>query len=494
MTFWKIAKINLLLVILIQYSPNLNLQAQNRVPINFYSIIQITYEKNLEIAAARFGIEETDFQFRRFERNLSQFVPLVIDSQVDRESERNFDGLNRITENEDEARVSVGFEKEFFDGKKITAGAGVRGTSDTNGENANPFIGGEVKFPLFSSITTLERVTERNFEENELLNAWLEFIETVRGEVSDSHAAYIDLQNAISRREIAESANRDFRELLAETEKTGNEDEIRQIEDQIQAFRSRTVNQQGKVDAWQISLLDRLGMDSLPLDLVETLVMKEADFYGKQYVEKDLEQIVIEAIGNDVEIRVLKIARKNAELKKSLAERGKWDIIGKLFGTYDFESRGDDIRRPSGFGVGLGFSVQRTDPKLLQLSLRQAEAEIQKFSAEIIWRERQVRNLIRRRVSEAHNSRSLIDELEASRRLRKSVYVQKLEAFRQNNETIDNLIQSRISLFETEKEFLERFAQYFEIVVDLDVASGFYFQELGSVIEEIGEAYHFNQI
>ena len=91
------------------------------------------------------------------------------------------------------------------------------------------------------------------------------------------------------------------------------------------------------------------------------------------------------------------------------------------------------------------------------------------------------------------NLRSLVDELKASRELRNSVYVQKLEAFREGNETMDNLIQSRVSLFETEKELLEQFAEFFETVVDLDVASGFYFQQLGKVIEEIGEAYHVNK-
>ncbi len=499
MKILKTAKIILFLSFINQISPCVGIEGQDServgAVIDFYSIIKITYEKNLEIAAARYEIEETDYQFRRFERNLSQFVPLVVDSQIERESERNLIGGNRITQNEDEARVTVGVEKEFFDGKRFAAGAGIRATSNKDGENANPFIGGELRFPLFSSVTTLERVTERAFEQNELLEAWLDFIDTVRDEVSDSQETYIDLQNSLERHKIAEGAVRDFQNLLDEMNKTGtgNGDEIRQIEDQIQAFLSRTVNQQGNVDIWQIGLLDRLGLDSLPLEELQPLEMREDDFYGKQYIEKDLEQIIAEAIQNDVEIKVLNIARQNAELKKSLAERGKWDIIGKLFGTYDFENRGDDIRRPTGFGVGLGFSVQRTDPKLLRLSLQQAEAEIRKFTAEITWRERQVKNLIRRRITQVRNLRLLVGELKTSRELRNSVYLQKLEAFRKGNETMDNLIQSRVSLFETDKEFLEQFAEFFETVVDLNVASGYYFQQLGKVFEEIGEAYNFNK-
>ena len=91
------------------------------------------------------------------------------------------------------------------------------------------------------------------------------------------------------------------------------------------------------------------------------------------------------------------------------------------------------------------------------------------------------------------NRRTLVKELKVSRELRNLVYLQKLKAFRKGNESMDNLIQSRVSLFETEKEFLEQIAEFFETVVDLDVASGYYFQQLGKVLEEIGESYHFNQ-
>ncbi|MFL3657632.1 MAG: winged helix-turn-helix domain-containing protein [Opitutales bacterium] len=117
-----------------------------------------------------------------------------------------------------------------------------------------------------------------------------------------------------------------------------------------------------------------------------------------------------------------------------------------MFGNYDFEQRGDDRRKRSGYELGLGFSVQRNDPKLLLLSLQQADAEIKRFDAQVEWRERKVHHLIKRKVSQARSSRLLVEELKASRTLRQSVFAQKLEAYKNGSESIDNLIQARDGL------------------------------------------------
>ena len=461
--------------------------------IDFYSIIRITFEKNLEIAAAKYDIEASDYQFRRFERNLSQFVPLIVDTKAGRDSESFLEDEDRIRENDDEASASIGFEKEFFDGKKISAGSGYRRTSDSDGDNAHPFIGGEVKFPLFSSFTTLERVTERNFEENELLNAWLDFIDTVRESISESHEAYVEVEEAAGVTLLIEAAMEDFRtieELIADR---NLESDQLQVRDQLQALQSESVDFNGDVDAQLISLMENLGLDDVKLSEIRHLeLINVGDYYGRRYIDADIDEIIREAIESDVEIRVIKVARRNAELKKQLAQKGKWDIFGKVFANYDFEQRGDDRRRRSGYELGIGFSVQRNDPKLLLLSMRQAESEIKRFNAQIQWRERKVNHLIKRKVSQARSIRLLIEELKESRELRHSVFAQKLESYQAGEETMDNLIQSRESLYDTEKDLLERLSDFFEIVIELDVTSGFYFKHLGDLVNEIGEAYDFD--
>ncbi len=458
--------------------------------VDFYSIIQITFQKNMEIAASRFDIEAAKYQFQRFERNLSEFVPFIIETNADRDLESYEDGSHRISDTEDQAAASVGFEKEFFDGKKISASSGVRMSSDGNGDNGHPFIGAEMKFPLFSSFTTLKRVTERSFEESELLSAWLDFIDTVRDSISDSHEAYVEVEEAAGIRLLIDRAIEDLETILDSPFIIERENDRLQLEDEIQAYQTERVNVLGDVDASIIELMETLGLNEVTLDDLRRFGMiNDSDFYGKHYVESDLEWLTQEATENDVEIRVLNVARDNAELKKELAKKGKWDILGNLSAEYDFAERGDDLRRKSGYQVGLGFSIQRNDPKLLLLSMRQAGAEIKRFSAQIEWRERKVKHLIQRRVSQARSTMELIESLQRSRTLRQSVFTQKLKSYLAGEDTVENLIKARDSLFDTEENIVERHADFYQTVIELDVASGFYFKQLGDLVDSIGESY-----
>lgn len=457
--------------------------------VDFETIVGITFAHNLEIAAARYDIEATEYQFQRFERNLSQFVPMIFESNYDHEVEDFLDEDGRLKDEEDQASLSVGFEKEFFDGKQISAGTGVRGESDEDGESVNPYLEAEMRFPLFSSFTTLERVTERNFEESELLEAWLDYIETVRDTISESYESYISLQIAKNDRDIAQKAISDFQELMNEPFVAGRNGDIDQLRDEIQSFQSEFVNQEGNLDASFIELMDTLGKDNLLLEEVNFIDLDQEDYYGRHYLERDIQEVIDEAVENDVEIRILEIARRNAELKKELAKKGKWDITGKLFGNYDLDNQGNNPRDSRRYQVGLGISVQRNDPKLLLLSMRQAEAEIRRFEAQITWRKRQVVNLIKRRLTQGRSQRNLIEELKASRVLRMQVYQQKLVDYRSGIESLDNLIRARNALYDTDDDLIEASEEYYDIVIELDVASGYYFQQLGEAAGEFESVY-----
>ena len=476
------------------FGQNFNLfaepESEEEALIDFYSIIQITFQKNMEIAASRFDIEASKYQFERFERNLSGFIPFIVETNADRDLESYKDGSHRLSDTEHEAAASVGFEKEFFDGKKISASSGVRMSSNGNGDNGHPFIGAEMKFPLFSSFTTLKRVTERSFEESELLSAWLDFIDTVRDSISDSHEAYVKVEEAAGINLLIDTAIEDLKTVLGSAIMIERENDRLQLEDEIQAYQTERVNVVGDVDASIIELMETLGLNEVTLDNLRRFGMvNDSDFYGRHYVESDLEWLTQEATENDVEIQVLNVARNNAELKKDLAKKGKWDILGKLSAEYDFAERGDDLRRKSGYQVGLGFSIQRNDPKLLLLSMRQAGAEINGFSAQIEWRERKVKHLIQRKVSQARSTMDLIVSLQRSRTLRQSVFAQKLKSYLVGDETIENLIKARDSLYKTEENIVERHADFYKTVIELDVASGFYFKQLGDLVETIGESY-----
>ncbi|MBT3480227.1 MAG: TolC family protein [Opitutales bacterium] len=450
------------------------------------SVVRLTYENNLRIAAARYEMEAAQYQFERFERRLSQFVPMKVDSTVQRESESSLNNGKREEDRIDQNETSIGFEKEFFDGKKIEAGVGAQAFSEGGAEFGNPFFQGELEMPLFSSFTRLERITERSFEESEMLEAWLDFIDRVNESANESQEVYFVLQRSKNRREIALEAMDDLRSLIYGDEMVERSSrDIAQIEGLILEYQSDAVQNQGLLESDLIELHDRLGLESLRLDQVEFVDYYGEYYYGREYLEKNLDSLIQEALASDIEIQIREIALRNAELKKRLAKQGKWDIIGKLFGRYDFDRQGDAPSRKREFFVGTGVSIRRNDPKLLLLSLKQADAEIRRFDAEIMFRKRQVGNLITRLVSEARNLRELSGEHAASRLARRAVFEQKRLDYMEGEESIENLLDARDDLYSTDRNLIETLDDFYSVIVNLDGASGFYFRELAAQLKSL---------
>jgi outer membrane protein TolC len=451
------------------------------------SVVRITYENNLRIAAARYEMEAAQYQFDRFERKLSQFTPFKLDTTIERESKSSIKGSIRDRELVDQGGATVGFEKEFFDGKKIEMGVGAQGFSADGAESGNPFFEGEIEMPLFSSFTRLERITERSFEESEMLQAWLDFIDRVNDSANESQGAYFVLQRAKNRRELALAAMNDLRGLLDGESDLAKPEDIAQIEGQIQEYQSDAVENQGELESNLIELLDNLGLDTLSLDDIDFLDYYSEYYYGRHYLDTKLEDLIQVALASDIEVQIRRIALKNAELKKSLAKEGKWDIIGKLFGRYDFDRRGDDPSRKREFFVGAGVSIRRNDPKLLLLSMKQADAEIRRFDADIMFRKRQVTNKITRLIYEARSMRELAREQAAGRTSRLALYEQKHDAYLAQNETIKNLLDARDDLYSTDRDLIETLDDFYNVMVELDAASGFYFRELAPQLKNLNK-------
>ena len=189
------------------------------------------------------------------------------------------------------------------------------------------------------------------------------------------------------------------------------------------------------------------------------------DFHGSQYLLSTPEDVLERALGNDVELQVMGIARDNARLKVKLAERGKWDIIGRIFGSYDFESSGDNRSRKRGYQAGIAFSIERNDPKLLMLSLKRAQAEERRFTSLADYRRRQLENEIDRRLGQATSMRGVVREWKLSRDSRRSVFEEKRVAYLDGDESLDNVIRARGELYSTERDLLDGLYDFFEVII-----------------------------
>lgn len=447
------------------------------VSVNASSIVFLTFEHNPDVAAARFELEAAEYQFKDFERNLSQFTPVLFRSNVERDV--------RHPEEDHYYKVQAGMEKEFFNGSSVFAGVGHWGEFGDNSDGRSDFLEMDVQFPLFGSNTTLRRITQRARQENEMFNARLEYVDEIREVIEDAQDRYFwCLVYREQSRLILESAS-EYRRLLTLPQIDSNQAARHQVEDEIQSLQSEILQYQEQVTSYLLALQFLIGLESLDAAQVGGLDLYAEEYYGQSYLVRPLEDLVEEARRNDIQIRVLENARENSQEKKELAERGQWDIFVDLNGQYDLQSEGD-LEDQNGYWASAGFRVQKIDTTLLRYSLRRAEAEIKKYDALIRGRELETRNQIEREWANAHSRRQQCEELFASVESRRAVYRQKRAGFAEGREMIDNLIQSRRDLLETELDLVQSLGRFYESITELNYACGVYFEPLGIEIAPPG--------
>jgi len=246
--------------------------------------------------------------------------------------------------------------------------------------------------------------------------------------------------------------------------------------------RSNLTKYRGNINSYRIELQDRLGIGRLNLDRVERADLYTSGYYGHEYLRRGVAQVTDEARQNDAEIRVLELARSNSVLKKRLSEQGKWDVFGRLTGEYDSHANQENKGARGYFG-GAGVDVRLIDPAYLSVSMKRAEAEISKYEAKIDYRDRELTNGVDRKVAKAGNLRRQADELVVSATSRREVFRQKLKAYLDGRETMDNLVSARRSLLESELNLSDVLGDLFEIITELDQETGVYFTELGLSVE-----------
>jgi hypothetical protein len=461
--------------------------------VDLNSIIRLTYSNNLNIAIGRFDLESAELRFDRFTRTRSRFTPFIFDSSGTRRVTSELQGGSRVSEGSNSGRVTVGVDKEFFDGTNIGADVGVRANDSQSGQTATPFVEVGLRMPLIGSITRLERTIDRTFEETELYRSWLNYISSVRNTIRNSLRQYMFLQQNLARRADIEQEIVEWQRVAALPQVATFTEDLDQIRNQIQDYQSDLAGLEGQIENGRITLQDNIGFEALDIDQIVTQQFSPSNLYGLQYLNRPSGEVISEAFENDNQIQVLRIRRSNEELELELALRGKWDITGRLSGGYDFRTQGDDPRERSSYSVGVGVSVRRNDPRLLELSVQQSRADIGRLDAQIEDRRRDLTSEIRRSLNQAASTRRVIEESVVGVASRLQVYERQLRDYLEGNETVENLIQGRNQYFNARRSLTQSITQFYNVALDLDEASGQYFIQLSDLLPDFSGADGLNE-
>ena len=451
---------------------------QDGSTITIDSLMQLVFDENPEVVSARYALEVAEFQFKDFVRNLSQFTPFLSRSLITRNQRRY--------EEEQVYSTRVGMEKEFFDGSSVSPGFGHHGNFGDPESGTGQFLDTDITFPLFGSNTTLRRITSLSREENELFNARLEYVDEIRDNIRNAHYHYFDLLTIKENRARRIECIEDYKGFLTISRAESNPVERHQIETAIQSEGADIIRFEETLNHILILLRFSIGRSELSISQVNSFDLYSEDYYGKSYLSRTVEQLLAEADRNDINIKVLKNAKESSVEKKRLAEEGKWDVFVDLNGRYDINGDGS-LRDDNGYLMGAGLRATKIDPVLLGYSLGRAVAEINEYDALIREQHLQIKNQIDRDWFMAINRRKQYEELLESVQSKRRVYLQKRKDYAEGKETIDNLIDYRKQLVNTQISLVQTLRIFYWSIVRLDHACGVYYTKLGINLEEIYE-------
>jgi len=220
------------------------------------TIIKITYRCNPRIAAARHKLKSAQYNYKLFESEYSQFIPLIISSRVQQETS---DGSGRNTS----GRLTVGLQKEFFNGSFASLDVGAETERGPGSWTHSRFVEGHLEFPLFSSNRKLSRVIKRTFEENELYSANLGYVEQVREALHDAQEDYYDFISSAQILKTIRRYKKRLEALLKERWVQEHPADRQQVEDEISSLDSDIKGWEVVVASLKIRLQREIGLKSL---------------------------------------------------------------------------------------------------------------------------------------------------------------------------------------------------------------------------------------
>ena len=430
------------------------------------NIIKITFNNNDRIKAAYYHLEAAKYNFKLFESEYTQFNPLIVKPKF----HGNSDGAYF-------SDVSAGMEKEFFNGSSISTSVGQYNDWDNSGRLSDvSFIETEVGFPLFTSSRTLERVIKRTFEENELFTKNLDYVDAVRENIKDALEQYYDLVPRIKIYEMSKKYRSELYNLLSNDSIISSTDK-EQIEGEI-------TNLNSQITGWEITLyrlqLNMQRMMNVNKISLNQLMKIDIDFntkgyIGEYYIEEISDTIFQKALFNDTEFRVLGIIKKNAEEKKRLAEKGKWDIYAVTGGRYNFYELQSGERQGNFLTADVGLKIKINDRKVLGNTIAKAQADINAIEYTILDRRKLIKSDILQLKDALTKKKIQLISTAASLKSWKKTYVAKKTLYLSKKESIDNLIQAFRSLVQTNESFLRLENNYLDLIRDLDYVCGEYF-------------------
>ncbi|NLX13270.1 MAG: hypothetical protein GXY44_06390 [Phycisphaerales bacterium] len=365
--------------------------------LNVENIIHLTFQMAPAVAANREAMLAAQYGLEEFRTNLSRFEPYVRGDGI----------ISRFPKRRDSRGLSgetvAGLEKETFDGAILRVEGGGSASRIKYGEvgedqseidsGGGGTVRGRVEVPFVGSRKRQSRNISAAYQES---NARAEMISYLENYASYTSAALTYYQYALYYLGYlrAHERQRDMLQELLDDPRTREQDHQRI---QSTLLTTEALNRQYRTtyDSYLLMLLEVIGIGPDDAYMLEEPPADAASRYMEQArTPEGRRQLLSDAYDNTPKFRVLTDAIRDAELKRSLVLRAKYDVTAYTQGTrFAFGSKTFDDR-VGGWELTAGASLRINDPRVLNASLDKAAAEIRQYQNEIEALRLQIQNQI----------------------------------------------------------------------------------------------------
>ena len=345
------------------------------------SLISVAFDLQPDIKSSyqRFKSEEARYDF--FYTSRDSLTPQLRVSNTASETRARDEDVSRTRSH----AVELGVEKLFFDTTKLDVWAGYETDAEDGDIGNRPFVAAGLRYPLWVSRQKLARTSEDIFRRNELNDAQLNYIQTVRSRLQDVLFRFHDVVRLSREHGIQNRWRADLERVLGRLSGIDGRDvtaDRQRLEAEIASVSSNARNVGGR---YEIDLARLKAAAGIPFHSEVVLV----DESFNPFTNGTHEEWLLLSIETDPELATLRNEVLNAEVQLDLARRGTWDLALLLDGRSALEGRGRSDG-DSDWSVSAGLEITHVDPRVTDSLARQAQGRINRFQQAIVARENDI--------------------------------------------------------------------------------------------------------
>jgi len=275
--------------------------------------------------------------------------------------------------------------KEFYNTARTSLDVGYDFEDLETGGESNAFVAASLQVPLFASREALQRSNDKIFQQNEVNDARLAYLEEIRWQISEALESLAGAQRDQETLAFMNGRLADLEKLTGVANSIAGRDASGDLVKLQATIASVKAGIESEKNGLHISAERLKNVIGIPFETELTITDEDFAPFGAE-TQEDLERV---ALDTDEEIKTLLNSVRAAQAELELARKGKWDTTFFVSGTREFAGAGE-TEGDASYDLATGVEVTHIDNRISKSLERVALANIREYKNSIINRRREI--------------------------------------------------------------------------------------------------------